>query len=40
MAETANAAGLPPELIAAVEAEQSVSEADASRINALIDQLS
>ncbi|MEZ0363567.1 FHA domain-containing protein [Mycobacterium sp. pUA109] len=39
VAETANAAGLPPELIAAVEAEQSVSETDASRINALIDQL-
>lgn len=37
--ETANAAGLPPELITAVEADQPVTEADAARIAALIEQL-
>ena len=37
--ETANAAGLTPELISAVEAEQPVAEEDAARITALIEQL-
>lgn len=39
VAETANAAGVPPELIAAAESEQPVADADAARISGLVDQL-